>query len=46
MTFSQVIPLYTKELTGTFVELIKEFYQVVGYKTGIQINYIPAYQQQ
>lgn len=28
MTLSLVIPLYTKELTGTFVELIKEFYQV------------------
>ena len=28
MTISLVIPLYTKELTGAFVELIKEFYQV------------------
>lgn len=30
MTLSLVIPLYTKELTGTFIELIKEFYQVAG----------------
>jgi hypothetical protein len=28
MTLSLVIPLYTKKLTGIFLELIKEFYQV------------------
>lgn len=45
MTFSKIMLSYTKELTSTFLESIKEFYKVVRYKIGIQNNlhsYLPA----